>query len=56
MDYEKGFYNEFGIDTPIAYEETKEGGYFHKIGIGLLKKEEEQYWFSNSSFHYFLLI
>lgn len=48
MDYGKGFYNEFGIDTPIAYKETKEGDYFHKIGIGLLKKEGEHYRFSNT--------
>lgn len=47
-DFGKGFYNEFGIETPIAYDETKEGDYFHKIGIGLLKKEGEHYLFSNN--------
>ncbi len=47
-DFGKGFYNEFGIDTPIAYNETKEGDYFHKIGVGLLKKDSAQYLFSKS--------
>ncbi|MCB2209110.1 MAG: hypothetical protein KQH67_12535 [Bacteroidetes bacterium] len=42
----KGFYNEFGIDAPIAYDETIEGGWFHKIGIGILKKDGESYSFS----------
>lgn len=42
----KGFYNEFGIDTAIGYNETKVGDWFHKIGIGLLKKEDEEYLFS----------
>jgi hypothetical protein len=47
-DFGKGFYNEFGIDAPIAYDETKEGDYFHKIGIGLLKKDNAPYLFSNT--------
>ncbi len=47
-DYGKGFYNEFGIDIPIGYDDTQEGDYFHKIGIGLLKKEGEHYLFSNN--------
>lgn len=42
----KGFYNEFGIDKPIAFNETAEGEWFHKIGIGALKKEGEHYEFS----------
>jgi len=42
----KGFYNEFGIDKPIAFNETAEGDWFHKIGIGALKKESDQYDFS----------
>jgi len=41
----KGFYNEFGIETPLGFHETAIGGWFHKIGIGLLKKENEQYLF-----------
>ena len=41
----KGFYNEFGIDTPLGFHETAIGGWFHKIGVGLLKKENEQYLF-----------
>lgn len=39
----KGFYNEFGIDSPIGFEEAKIGDWFHKIGVGLLKKESHQY-------------
>jgi hypothetical protein len=43
--YGKGFYNEFGIDTALGFEETEIGGWFHKIGVGLLKKEEDEYLF-----------
>jgi hypothetical protein len=42
----KGFYNEFGIDAPVAFDETNEGDWFHKIGIGSLKKDNEPYLFS----------
>lgn len=42
----KGFYNEFGIETPVGFDEAPVGGWFHKIGVGLLKKEDEQYLFS----------
>ena len=42
----KGYYNEFGIDLPVGYDESTEGEWFHKIGIGLLKKEDEQYSYS----------
>ena len=42
----KGFYNEFGIDTALGFEETKIGGWFHKIGVGLLKKEDSNYAFN----------
>lgn len=41
----KGLYNEFGITSPIGFEETPLGGWFHKIGIGLLKKEHKNYLF-----------
>ena len=41
----KGLYNEFGITSPIGFEETPIGGWFHKIGIGLLKKEHKNYLF-----------
>ena len=41
----KGFYNEFGIDTPLGFHETAIDGWFHKIGIGLLKKEDDHYLF-----------
>jgi hypothetical protein len=45
-DYGKGLYNEFGIDTAIGYKETKEGEWFHKIGVGLLKKDDKKYLFT----------
>ena len=41
----KGLYNEFGITSPVGFEETPVGGWFHKIGVGLLKKEHKQYLF-----------
>ena len=41
----KGLYNEFGITNPVGYNETPKGGWFHKIGIGLLKKEHKDYLF-----------
>jgi hypothetical protein len=42
----KGFYNEFGIEAAIGFNETNEGDWFHKIGVGLLKKEDKEYLFS----------
>jgi len=44
----KGFYNEFGIDTALGFDETDIGGWFHKIGVGLLKKDNTQYLFSEN--------
>jgi hypothetical protein len=44
----KGFYNEFGIETALGFEEAAIGGWFHKIGVGLLKKEDPQYQFGKS--------
>lgn len=41
----KGFYNEFGIETALGFEEAEIGGWFHKIGIGLLRKNESEYFF-----------
>lgn len=38
-----GFYNEFGIDDALGFAETKAGDWFHKIGIGILKKDSEKY-------------
>ncbi len=42
----KGFYNEFGIDTALGFEEAEIGGWFHKIGVGILKKEDTKYFFN----------
>jgi len=41
----KGFYNEFGIESALGFDETEIGGWFHKVGIGLLKKEDAHYEF-----------
>ncbi len=48
IDFGKGFYNEFGIETPVGYDETEIGGWFHKIGVGLLKKTDNEYGFYKS--------
>jgi len=42
----KGLFNEFGMNKPVGFEEIAIGGWFHKIGVGLLKKEESQYIFN----------
>jgi hypothetical protein len=39
----KGFYNEFGMDTALGFDESVIGGWFHKIGVGLLKKTDSKY-------------
>ena len=44
----KGYYNEFGIEAALGFEETKLGGWFHKIGVGLLKKEDNEYLFNKN--------
>jgi hypothetical protein len=36
-----GMCNEFGISTPIGYDDCKVGEFFPKIGIGLLEKEND---------------
>ncbi|MEI6888675.1 MAG: glycoside hydrolase family 2 TIM barrel-domain containing protein [Bacteroidales bacterium] len=46
--YGKGFYNEFGIDGAVGYDETRQGEWFHKIGVGLLKKDGGEYLFSRN--------
>ena len=45
-DFGKGFYNEFGIDTALGFDDAEIGGWFHKIGVGLLKKDDPQYLFT----------
>ncbi len=44
----KGFYNEFGIDTALGFDEADIGGWFHKIGVGLLKKDDNKYLFDKN--------
>jgi hypothetical protein len=46
--YGKGFYNEFGIQSALGYEEAGIGEWFHKIGVGLLKKDSGDYLFSKT--------
>ena len=41
----KGCYNEFGINDALGFEDTDVGEWFHKIGIGLLKKTDSNYHF-----------
>ncbi|MGZ2370330.1 hypothetical protein ACXR6G_11120 [Ancylomarina sp. YFZ004] len=47
-NFGKGFYNEFGIETPVGFDDCEEGDWFPKIGVGLLKKDGEQYSFSKT--------
>jgi hypothetical protein len=44
----KGFYNEFGIDDALGFDAAPIGGWFHKIGVGLLKKEDSPYHISKT--------
>jgi hypothetical protein len=44
----KGLYNEFGIDSALGYNNTKKGDWFHKIGVGLLKKDDDTYQFNKN--------
>jgi hypothetical protein len=44
----QGFYNEFGIDRPLGFGEVDIGDWFHKIGIGALKKESSDYSFTKT--------
>lgn len=39
----RGFYNEFGIQAPLGFHEVPMGSWCHKIGVGLIKKEESAY-------------
>lgn len=43
-----GFYNEFGIEQAVGYEDCSPGDWFHKIGVGLLQKTEGPYDFAYS--------
>jgi len=39
----RGLYNEFGIDTPVGYDEVLPGNQFTKIGVGLLTRDDKNY-------------
>lgn len=41
----RGLYNEFGIDTALGFTDAEIGDWFHKIGVGLLKKVATDYEF-----------
>ncbi len=43
--YGKGLYNEFSMDTALGFADAEIGDWFHKIGIGLLKKDSPEYEF-----------
>jgi hypothetical protein len=38
----QGFCNEFGIETPIGYDEARPGEVFPKLGIGLLARPDDR--------------
>ena len=42
----RGFYNEFGIQSPLGYKELPDGSWCHKIGVGLIKKDGFDYDFT----------
>lgn len=44
----RGLYNEFGIDKAIGHNAIPNGELFHKIGVGELIKEQEEYDFYKS--------
>lgn len=46
--YGRGFYNEFGIDAPTGYAEVEPGEWFHKIGVGLLRRDNKPYDFAKA--------
>ncbi len=41
----RGLHNEFGIHTPVGYDECSVGQWFPKIGTGWLKKDDKPYFF-----------
>ncbi len=41
----QGLYNEFGIEAALGFDKARVGGWFHKIGVGLLKKTGDAYSF-----------
>lgn len=43
-----GLFNEFGIDQPVGFEEIAIGDWFHKIGVGLLRKKASTYDFKDA--------
>jgi hypothetical protein len=41
-----GLYNEFSMHNALGFDDTEIGSWFHKIGVGLLKKHDYEYDFS----------
>ena len=44
-NFGKGFTTEFGIDNALGFYEAKKGEWFHKIGVGVLKKRAMNIYF-----------
>jgi hypothetical protein len=44
----KGLYNEFGIDSALGYNEAAKDEWFHKVGVGLLRKDDNIYQFNKN--------
>ncbi|MGB5237824.1 MAG: hypothetical protein WBM43_01905 [Flavobacteriaceae bacterium] len=45
-EYGQGLYNEFGMDTALGFKEAEMGDWFHKIGVGALRKQTADYQFT----------
>lgn len=45
-EFGRGLYNEFGMDTALGFKDTKMGDWFHKIGVGALRKQTASYRFT----------
>ncbi|PSR11356.1 MAG: hypothetical protein DA408_11945 [Bacteroidetes bacterium] len=43
----RGLYNEFGIEAPVGYADTPASGWFSKLGVGWLKRDDQPYHFAH---------
>jgi hypothetical protein len=48
LQYGAGLYNEFSMHNALGFDDTEIGSWFHKIGVGLLKKHDYEYDFSKA--------
>ncbi len=51
-EYGEGFCNEFGLKSPLGYNETKVGSRFTKIGVGALKKYDDTPYYFDGPFDF----